>query len=225
MAIAFDASTNKGGSTPWTSATWSHTCSGSDRILLVAAMCPPDSGSYTGNSCTYNGVSMTEINHVSVSNGTSDWHISLWYLIAPATGANNIVFNGTFTYAFAAASYTGVNQTNPVDSFAASNSGGSNVTSFAQSTTVVASNCWLVEAFRNMTGGSTAGTGTFQRQVGGYPNDTIYLYDSNGTVGTGTQTLNTNFSSNKAGAVILSMSPAAAGSTFSPHISLLGVGR
>jgi hypothetical protein len=82
--------------------TFSHTTSGADRLLLVGVTCV----NATISSVTYNGVGMTAVE----SGGAS---IRLYALVAPATGANNVVVTLSTDEAVCAvaASYTGVDQT------------------------------------------------------------------------------------------------------------------
>jgi len=188
MAIAFDAKggnfTNTG---TITTLTWSHTVSGSDRIIFSTGR-----ASNTGNdmTATYNGVSMTKTATVA---GTND-RIFLFTLHAPATGANNLVLTKP---SFAAgqmdgssASYTGAKQTSTVDS---SGTATATSASCSVSTTVVASNCWLVGGVRTNAGGvSSDGSGTTTRS-GAFIGDTssqTCISDSNGNVSTGSQSLN-----------------------------------
>jgi len=141
MAIAHDASSSTTGSSV-SSLTFSHTCSGSDRILMVATSVFDDTSQAerTVASVTYNGVSMTRIDRQDAGNIAAE----LWYLIAPATGANNVVVTLGATNPFAiagASSYTGVAQTSPVEANAKA-SGWSqtatvNVTTIANNSMVV----------------------------------------------------------------------------------------
>src|SRR5438045_542003 len=86
-AIAFDAATVPTSST--TIITFSHTTSGSNRILFVSAT-SNGGGSVTG--VTYNGVSMAEIAHHTDVNGPTQY---LFHLVGPALGTNNVVINLT----------------------------------------------------------------------------------------------------------------------------------
>lgn len=116
MAIAYDAVSNLSGQSGSASNSYSHTCSGSDRILIVFTTLAPGAGSVSPTSITYNGVALTELGYVDGSSS----RIGLWYLLNPATGANNI----TVTYASAtawyswASSYTGVGGINNPNSTA-----------------------------------------------------------------------------------------------------------
>lgn len=114
MAIAFDA-VSQGDNGGLLSLTVSHTCTGSDRALYVVL------GAYNSGSlpstptCTYNSVSMTVVanqTHVSQS-----YRLTIFRLVAPATGANDIVatYADTDEIVLAGLSLTGVDQTDPDD--------------------------------------------------------------------------------------------------------------
>lgn len=178
--------TSSASSASASSLTWSHTCSGSDRILIVTVGMNAD----TTCTCTYNGVSMTEIGNAQRSAGGVKTF--LFYLIAPATGTNNIVATlGTATgVAGGAVSYTGTRQYAQPDSSTATFNDAT--TSFAVSTTVVASDCWLVGGTRMQDGlaePTTAGGITLTEAPTTGAGQKTTLSDSNGTVGTGSQSI------------------------------------
>ena len=100
-----------------TSLTFSHTVgsSGTNRLLVVGVSVRHDNSTYT-IGVTYNGVAMTE-------GGTSSRNEALckiFYLAAPATGTNNVVvtLSKSLMFGAGAISFTGVNQTTPVSTFA-----------------------------------------------------------------------------------------------------------
>lgn len=103
-AIAFDTATGAAGSGSATRS-WSHTCTGSDLILLVGTGC----NSGTVSSITYGGTGLTKI--ANISNGTVG-EVELWGLVGPPAGtATVLVTNSVPTYVSGiSASYTGVNQ-------------------------------------------------------------------------------------------------------------------
>lgn len=180
MAIALDASTLGNANT----STVSHTCgTGSYRALFVVAGCQ-DKVTMT---CTYNGVAMTELKSIQ---GTDSFTVVMFGLIAPASGAHDIVLSGATTnWRLAAASYTGVSPANLPDS---SNSGSRTTPgTLSVSTTVVAANCWLICGTLGMaTGGNPAvvSTNRTDRRTGDYANnasEAIAISDSNGVVATG----------------------------------------
>lgn len=122
----------------------------------------------------------------------------------------------TFSF-LSATSYSGCNSTNP-DSNNGSNNGGVTTASLTMSTTVVASSCWLAGSIY---GGAsfTAGAGTTRRT-----NTSTGLFDSNGTVGTGSQSLVMNQANDFIAANIVSIAPAAAGGATTHFLSMLGIG-
>lgn len=112
MAIAFDATAGSGGDN-LASVSFSHTCTGSDRLLLIAIHCLQLTGQ-VGSSVTYNGVAATFVKQ-TVNQGNR--YMELWRLIAPATGANTLAV--TFSASMnnvnvQAISFTGVDQTTPL---------------------------------------------------------------------------------------------------------------
>jgi hypothetical protein len=128
MGNTFDTATgNK--VTSATTNTWSHTVAvQSNRVLLVSV----DAGqAVTG--VAYNAVAMTSLGVVNYNSANE--HLSLWYLLAPATGANNVVATvGSATFIIGvSSSYYGVAQTSTFGTFA-SNSG---TTGAASTNTVV----------------------------------------------------------------------------------------
>lgn len=182
MAIAYDSSAQGSGGSV-TSITFSHTCSGSDRMLVVFVR------SYQNDrvtGVTYNGVAMTQVNKRQ-DNAGNNCYTYLYYLLAPATGANNVVVSASpapnIQLAACSASYTGVKQSGQPDSSAMQSSTASTMT---VSTTVVASGCWLVGGSSNFRA-TSAGTGTTNRQQ--TSGDPLTIADSNGTVATGSRSL------------------------------------
>jgi hypothetical protein len=93
------------------SMSFSHTVSGSSRLLIVA----PSYRASSVLSVTYGGNSLTKIrNDVSPD---SDRRTDLWYLLNPPTGSNSvaITFSGDAADVVGAAiSFTGVNQSTPL---------------------------------------------------------------------------------------------------------------
>ena len=172
MAIAYDLTTNSTGIIPEPPAdpvvTVSHTTSGSDRLLVVCAQVYTQ----TVTGITYAGTSMTLA--TSVANG--NFLTYLYYLANPALGADNVVitFNasGGQHYSASINSYTGVDQTTPLD--ATNTATGSSTTGGTVTVTTVADNCWVVDSLiRNEWGqsGITVGAGQTERYntlVGGY---------------------------------------------------------
>lgn len=203
MAIALDNSGEMRTDGTTGNATLSFTVSGTNRALVLVAFT-------TNNSitATYAGVSMTNIARVSNSNG---WEMDLFLLLNPTIGANGATINlstGGTRSGFVVASYTGVAQSGQPDSFATPAQVSSSP--YSLPTTVIATGCWLVGGVvGNGTGSVSAGASTTLRNgVSVVASTSLGLLDSNGTVGTGSQSLNATLTgiTNMIGAV-MSLAP------------------
>lgn len=197
MPIALDSAVNgpQGTATSWT---WSHTCSGVERILFVF-------GHQISNisGITYNGVSMTAIG------ATGD--VNLWYLVNPSTGANNIVASGSSAYSrFCSASYTGVDQVNPINASAGVSPG--TVSTITGTLTTTVADCWLVMGDRGA-GTQTAGTNTTARCNPGGDGQELFV-DSNAARAAGSNSVQINGTSGTYYAKVAAIAPT--------PISLLG---
>jgi len=206
MSIAFDASVAADNSPGYssTTVTWSHTCTGSNRILFVHVR-GDTSDNVTG--VTYAGVSMTLIDKVFVA--TNRWQY-LFYLIAPATGSNSCIATASTSIAFLveSASYTGARQSGQPDSKATNT--GSSVTTLTFTTTTVADNCWMILAVGASNGGLTASTGSFLRRIG--TNTGSAIFDSNSALTpAGSKSMIVNCTSGAINGIIASFSPPSIG--------------
>lgn len=182
MAIAFDTVTeNSGNATAGGTKTISHTTSGNYRILVVKVI--NQSGTTTG--VTYNGVSMTQI-------GSTLGYGSMWYLLGPASGANNVIIScGASDFLrWAITSYTGVKQA-AIDSTSSATSGSG--TTMSSTNTTSADNCWIVMGVGTSDGaGGTISSGT-NWTLRGTSTQACAIGDTNGVVtpaGATTQTAN-----------------------------------
>ncbi len=111
-ALAVDATASCAGSGV-SSLTCAHTVSGANRLLVVWVSYFDSADAPTG--ATYNGVAMTAIPSSTAANG--NYKIAGFYLIAPATGTNNIIvsFSGSMMDMGAGAvSFTDAHQTTPL---------------------------------------------------------------------------------------------------------------
>lgn len=211
MAIAFDATSSAAGT-----ASWSHTCTGTNRILIVGAYAATD----VVTGATYNSVAMTLIGKTTFGAGRQGAY--LFYLINPATGSHTVAITGGGTSkGIGATSLTGALQSGQPDSSATGTALG--VTSpVVAATTVVAANCWLVGVEADGAGGETAGTGTTIRQTDG---NGLVLADSNGTVATGSQSLQYNVGTTGVDRawVTASIAEVAAAASFGSGLLLKGV--
>lgn len=176
MAIAFDAATTPTKATSGTTLNLTHTCSGSNRILFVGVSAFfGSSGTCTG--VTYNGVAMTKIDSIAAQPNAD---LSLWYLIAPATGSHTVTATASSSVSVmyvTAASYTGANQSGVPDS---SNKGNGTATSRTVSTTTVLNNCWVVGIGATGAASITASAGMTSRSERDDVSSSVLLADSNG---------------------------------------------
>jgi len=174
LAIALDTSVN-GGLHTGTSLTYSHTCTGSNLILFVGIFGDIDNDYVTG--VTYNGVSMTAVDKSQIP---GDRWVYLYYLIAPATGANNVVVSASNSIAIDAqsASYTGAAQSSQPDNSTVSSDGSDTLTGATVTLTSSANNCWTFMVLKTEGSAPTAGAGTTRRQTG----NNMSIFDSNGAI-------------------------------------------
>lgn len=184
FSIATDATCmSTGGSA--TSRTVSHTCSGSNRILIINTWIVGIDATITG---TYNSVTTTELAETGASESGKNY---CHYLVAPDTGAHDIVMsrNNSGYIAVCAASYTGVKQTSPLSG---THSQASTTTQSESNTVnITDANSWVVGCVSENQHGTnqTAGAGTTQRVYDGGILDGG-IYDSGGATSAATYTLN-----------------------------------
>lgn len=114
MAVAFDAATLGGDISNLTSRTFAHTCTGSDRFLIVCVGGYDAESNLSGVTVTYGGVAMSKLGG---NQDTDNNNTILFGLINPASGANNVVISNIpasyIQAGCAAISFSGVHQTTP----------------------------------------------------------------------------------------------------------------
>jgi len=205
MSIAYDTSSASAYSP--SEATWSHTCTGSNRLLVAGIYATND----TLTGVTYAGVSMTFINKV---NATGTQFIYLYYLLNPTSGANNLVTSsgGTLLGYGQASSYTGAKQSAQPDT--SNTAVSASTTSLTCSVTTVADNCWLIGY--NYSNLPVAGGGTTFRSPG--IGAVLFMMDSNAPkTPAGSSSLEvTQVSANFSATCLASFSPVGASFTPSP---------
>lgn len=212
MAIARDA-TSFDWWTTWTSHTLSHTCSGADRGIHVTLYLSSASDLVT--NVTYAGVTMTRL--WTQTNGTSETQYS-YYLINPASGANNIVVttSSSATVIMQNVSYTWTDQvTNPT---VVSLSGFvSWVTTLSTNVTTTVDNSWLSGVFRSWANQTAIAWTTLLAWV----NATLQVGDSNWPkTPTGSYSLGVTFSTSFWAQIVIAIAPPVI-STFIPRIMII----
>ncbi len=114
--IAFDAASNSGYQTAQSSYSWSHTCTGLERYLIVGISMLSVLGSSV-SSITYAGLPLSLIGVRSSAAGAV--RVEIWGLIAPALGSNTIAvtLSAALDSVGGAASFVGVHQVSPTEGF------------------------------------------------------------------------------------------------------------
>lgn len=210
MAISYDSNGAGLGSSSSASFTFAFTVGVlANRILFVGVGHATTTEQIT--AITYAGVSLTKVGYAVNGSGSA-----LWYLIAPATGANNLVFTavgGSTTYV-SAGSYSGSKQTGQpdasvVDTAHAAAAGAD--AAFTTAVTTVADQDWIIAA-------STApafATGAFSdcTILGSQNSNSIVLYHKGPVTPAGANsiTIDTNFSGGTVGPTVLA--------AFSPFVA------
>lgn len=207
MAIAFDAASGDFVN-PGTSLTFSHTCSGSDRFLVVGVTCDPDT---PATGVTFNGDAMTL--QESHRQGTTRV-LQMWVLNNPDAATGDIVVTGG-TNAFiggTAASYTGVNQTGQPEVEAEE---GATADTLEVNITTSTDNAWTVMVGKTEAGSIGAGASTTKRDDDGIA--ITGIFDSNGAItpAGATALTFTSPSSQDISGIIISLAPSGAAATTS----------
>jgi hypothetical protein len=209
MAISFDTSLHNGATTSFT-----YTPGTLTNGAIVARIYPNTGGATVTAAPTYGGNTMTLID----AETTSAQKVYMYRLVAPPAGAQTFAVTLSSGNAdVSIASYNGVDQTNPIDAHTNVALGASTASPVNMTVTVGVSNAWLIGGTNETSVLTSAGTGTTKRQTD--------LFDSNGTVGTGSQSLQVTFTGTQAiSYVVASLAPVATASTFTPRRALMGVG-
>jgi len=215
MAIAVDA-TSDGGRATAANQTYSHTSTGSNLLMLTAVLVGAVEN-MTSGSVTYNGVAHTMLGSEMLNHATN-YKLSLWYLIAPATGAHNVVVtpNSSSDTMAVTVTYSGVSQTGFPD--ASGSRQPAQASQVTESLTTIADNCWMTLVSLDEFGTSmTAGAGTtIRKQNSGYGG--VFIADSNGSVGAaGSHSLviNASNSADWMNDIFVSFAPAGSGTVMS----------
>jgi len=156
MAVAFDAVGPSGGggagsSNPTSPLTWSHTCTGTNRVLYVGVVIGDrnNDADQAITGVTYNSVALTKIGSTIHTGANHFGFIELWRLINPDTGSNTVSVSWTNSspdvldsIEAGSVSFTGVHQTTPEVSAHTTNNTGSG-SSFSLSVTSSTGNAVL----------------------------------------------------------------------------------
>lgn len=159
MAIAFDAVSESSEISGTDSLTWSHSCSGAQRALIVVITTRHvTAGPGVPTGVTYNGVAMTLEVSRSCAQSFIDFGsgpiVSIWSLANPPTGANNVVAsfseNISVSGTGAAMSFTGVDQADPVEATGSDEAVNSGPVLAEAIVTFATNNTWLVDGLYHL---------------------------------------------------------------------------
>lgn len=216
FAIAFVATVG-GPSGTSSGGTVSFTVSGSNSLVLADTYSFNGTTSTTG--VTFNGNAFTFVNGGTEGYGGER---AIWAIVGQSGTANVVtsVSVGVVTNSFGVVSYSGVNQSATPDSSALGLLAASPKTT---STIVILPNCWLTLYAWTDGAQAVASTGSTFRGGNAANDNQCAMFDSNGTVGTGSQSM-TVTSTGNISTVIASWAPAAGGLVVLPLKTLLGVG-
>lgn len=201
MAISFDSVSKWEDFNTVSSITWSHTCSWTNRILVVGVVWPFND---TVTWVTYNWVAMTQVWKIR-SSANAAWTYT-YILVNPSSWANNVVVSSSVWTSFycSATSYNWAKQSSQPDAFTVSSE--QTTTSYTQSVSVVNSNCWLHWFFVTNSPNQSAWAWYTIRAAS--DNFRYTIWDSNGVVWTWAQTMTATTPDNRQWVwTILSISP------------------
>lgn len=159
VGIAFDAVGNSGYQAAASTYTFTRTCSGNNRYLVVdvALLSAGQTVSSIVDDFGGGAVAMTFLG--AQSTVTSFGRIESWGLVAPISGTKTIQVNlsGSIASAAGAVSYTGVHQTSPTEGFNSNQATNVGATDATVAVTSVADKCWIHAAVATDDTAITAG--------------------------------------------------------------------
>jgi hypothetical protein len=157
---------------------------------------------------TYNGTAMTLAGYLPGTGNYPTRSNYVYYMLDPPTGTHTLSATGTtgqYVYILGA-DYSGVGG---FDAVATADSAGSDVSTLTATITTTRANCWCIMASLSNydSGQHTGGTGTTERVAGPFNENS--LFDSNGALSQGSNSLIVNIATaKKLDAVIVSFYPA-----------------
>lgn len=159
--IAFDGASNSGYQAAASTYSWSHTCAGANRYLVVGVSMLSLAQTVTGITC--NGVALTLIGVKASISGAA--RVELWGLVAPASGSNTVAvtLSGAIASSAGAVSFTGVHQTSPIEGFNSAQATNVGAADAMVNVTTVATDDWTVDVVATDDGSISVGAGQTER--------------------------------------------------------------
>ena len=208
MAIAFDTSSVGTLANPATGITVSITPSAGSDMVVSAAVGVPTSDKLT--TIKYDGTDMTEVESFQLGDSRGCYLYYLAIGTGPGSAKNVVVVGSSDAWQMALSTYTGVDQTTPLDTSGANRSVGPTIPSLDVSITTTVDDCWAVTSLRSGLA-TTNGTNTVVRRTA----NGLGLSDTNGSLGTaGAKTINIGQNVANAagtGAIAVALKPATGG--------------
>lgn len=151
--------------------TWSHTVgAGSNRVLLVGVRARSFGGTIAVSTLTYGGVPMTFHQSMNANLSGGSWfQIEVWKMVDPPVGTANVVLIAASSYDDACAvalSFTGVDQTTPIEATNDAVESTAVALASADITTLTANAMVVSFVYSRAASGTFAGTGTQRDNVG-----------------------------------------------------------
>ncbi len=218
MAIAIDTTTTPWSRVnAWTTMTVSHTCTWTDRAIVVNVGTDWNKVSWV----TYAWASLTLLWSYT-ADGSWNW-TTCWILANPASWANNVVITTSSSAIIMCqiASYTWVDQWSPVG--ATVTNWPTTTTSFTQTLTTTVNNSWLVMCWKWRSGNTlTAWSNTFIRINVELLFTWLFIADSNSAqTPTGSKSLNVTSSSQEFNSNMFELKPAVSSTTNSSFLAFM----
>ena len=196
---------------------------GSDRCLITFAITNSTSGVQAVNGCTYAGVSM---NALTAGTHTSNWRWRMFYLAAPTSGTNNIVFtfpDGNAQWAIIAAALTGVDQSTSIRGGTVVNAQQDGTAKALTWNVTSAVGDMLIGMSRFLSGAQVVTAGSGVTEFFGAASANVHGFNKDGSSGSVPMTF-TWASSDEHGGSAVSVMPAASAATGKEKLLMLGIG-
>ena len=218
MAIAIDTTTTPWSRVnAWTTMTVSHTCTWTDRAIVVNVGTDWDKVSWV----TYAWVSLTLVWSYT-ADGSGNW-TTCWVLTNPSSWANNVVITTSVsaTIMCEIASYTWVDQWSPV--WSSITNWPISTGAFAQVVTTGTNNSWLVMCWKGRSWNAiTAGSNTFIRVNIELLFTWLFIADSNAAqTPTGSYTLNISSAAQEFNGNMFELKPSATSTVNSSFLAFM----
>jgi hypothetical protein len=182
MAITPDAVSNSGYQAASSGYSWSHTCTGTDKYLVVGVAMLSIVQSVTG--ITYNSIPLVFLGARGSITGSA--RVELWGIANPTSGANNIsvTLSGSIASTGQASSYTQVQQISSTEAFNSNQATNVGAADATVDVTTVTNGAYVVDIVATDDTAITVGAGQTQTgNVTGLGGSGAMSYESKPTAG------------------------------------------